>query len=255
MNKTPNIRIFISHNSKDKELASALIKLLRTAMSINNEEIRCTSVPGYGLSLGADTDEEIKKEVKESEILIGLLTPNSLQSSYVLFELGARWAMERFFIPILSKGADFSDLPDPIRSKNAIKLDQSSNIHDLLQDISDELKTTLSKVSVYQKEIDLLLAIAQNKVKKKVIPNGNNETIGSQLDELVRSEIKKKRIEKMLKSEEGVSAAVSEGKVFVRNLLIYQKNMERILTSILNIKICVKINGKLRFDQVIVLLI
>ena len=85
------IKIFISHSSRDIALAKPVIDLLRLALNLSDEEIRCTSVPGYKLPGGAETDQQIRKELLAAPVFIGLVTDAGLASIYVLFELGARW--------------------------------------------------------------------------------------------------------------------------------------------------------------------
>ena len=60
-------RVFISHSSKDIAVAKALVDLLRLAVGLNHRDIRCTSIDGYRLEVGADTDAELKKELKASK--------------------------------------------------------------------------------------------------------------------------------------------------------------------------------------------
>jgi hypothetical protein len=82
--------VFISHSSRDKELAEALVELLRLALNLKGNEVLCTSVEGSRLAGGADTDETIREEILEVPVFIGLLSDASVESAYVLFELGAR---------------------------------------------------------------------------------------------------------------------------------------------------------------------
>ena len=93
--------IFISHSSQDARLAERLVKLLRLAFSLSDAEIRCTSVDGYRLAAGADTNDQLRREVRESRLFLALITPSSVRSSYVLFELGARWGIDRLCFPCL----------------------------------------------------------------------------------------------------------------------------------------------------------
>lgn len=86
-------RVFISHSSADQDLAEALIRLLRSALPLQPDIIRCTSVGGYKLPTGTEVDAQLRKEVVEAELFIALITKDSLDSTYVLFELGARWGV------------------------------------------------------------------------------------------------------------------------------------------------------------------
>jgi hypothetical protein len=66
------IKVFISHSSADIEIATALIELLRDAMpDLHPPTIRCTSVPGYKLFGGADTDNQLRQEMREALVFVG----------------------------------------------------------------------------------------------------------------------------------------------------------------------------------------
>src|SRR5436853_6549092 len=108
------IKIFLSHSSHDAEMAELLIDLLGAALNLNSDEISCTSVDGYGLSIGASVDEQLKQEIFESITFIGLLSHSSLQSTYVVFELGARWGAKKHLLPLLLSDITISDLKPPL---------------------------------------------------------------------------------------------------------------------------------------------
>lgn len=158
------IKIFVSHKSSDIELTKSLVKLFTSSLKIDNEEIRCTSVPGFRLDAGVNSNDAIRKEVNESALLVSLLTPESLKSSFVLFELGARWGVMKPLIPLLAHGADFNDLPAPIRDKNAVKLEKEEDLHDLIDSISKLLDISSNKITSYQDEF---YTVIEHAIKKK----------------------------------------------------------------------------------------
>jgi ketopantoate reductase len=88
--KEQTVDVFISHSSQDVPIAKALVTLLRSALNLPSKSIRCTSVEGYMFDPGIPVDEQIRREVRQSTIFIGLITPASIRSPYVQFELGAR---------------------------------------------------------------------------------------------------------------------------------------------------------------------
>ena len=63
---TPAIQLFISHSSADVDVAAALIDLLRSALNLPATAIRCTSVDGYRLPGGADTNAQLRREVNRT---------------------------------------------------------------------------------------------------------------------------------------------------------------------------------------------
>ena len=60
--KTISKKIFISHASKDKDLVGELIDLLEN-IGLDSHQIFCSSFEGYGIPLGEDFLEIIKKEL------------------------------------------------------------------------------------------------------------------------------------------------------------------------------------------------
>jgi len=143
--------IFISHSSKDKKIAAALIELIRSALSLSPKKIRCSSVDGYRLTAGAGTDEQLRNEVNSCEVLVGLITANSVRSAYVMFELGARWGQQKPMIPLLYGGEDL--LEGPLSGINALRLDVPAQMHQFISDLAAILKQQMESPAVY---IDLL---------------------------------------------------------------------------------------------------
>ena len=84
-------RIFISHRHMDEPIAAALVTLLEQAFHIEKRDIRCTSVKPYMLSPGERTSEQLRSDIARSELVIGILGPDTSESNYVLCELGASW--------------------------------------------------------------------------------------------------------------------------------------------------------------------
>ena len=143
------MRVFISHSSLDVEVARVLINLLRQALSLKSDEIRCTSVDGYRMPAGVSIDDTLRSEVHDATLLIGLVTPASLRSAYVMFELGARWNSGKPMIPLLASGATPGDLGGPLAGLNALDSTKDGQVHQLLEDAASYLKVSLGKTSSY----------------------------------------------------------------------------------------------------------
>lgn len=134
------LSVFISHSHENTDIAASLINLLLLAFpSISKSQIRCTSVDGFRLHLGANVDR-LKIEIYEARVFIGLITPQSIQSVYVLFELGARWGARRQIMPVLAGGAQADILGGPLGNINALSCDEPDQIRQLIEDISESLK-------------------------------------------------------------------------------------------------------------------
>lgn len=152
-----SLDLFISHSSKDEQIAKALIEFLRAALAISHERVRCTSVDGYKLSAGVPTELELKREIHESRCFIGLVTPNSLKSSFVLFELGARWGSGVRLIPVLAAHQKASELRPPLSNLNALSCEKEQEMHQLVHELARELGKRVPLPAAYNSQLNALL--------------------------------------------------------------------------------------------------
>lgn len=162
------LEIFISHSSKDKALAEAVTDLLKSAFHLTPDQIRCSSVDGHRLPVGVDTQSKLREEVNAANVVIGLVTPNSLASSYVMFELGARWGAELFLAPLLA-GVTPGGLSGPLSLLNALSASDENQIHQLLDDVSRELGAQLQSTTSYLKHVSTLKLLADRLANASVV--------------------------------------------------------------------------------------
>lgn len=151
-----SMTIFISHASADKVLAGALARLLRSAFNLPTDEIRCTSVDEFRLQAGADTNDQLRQEVRESKVFIGIITPASIQSAYVLFELGARWGAKLPLYPVLARGAGSSHLKGPLSTINALDISNPQLVRRLLEDVARGGSLVSERQSALETSISLV---------------------------------------------------------------------------------------------------
>lgn len=154
------IAIFISHSSRDAELAKALAELFRSALNLSAPQIRCTSVSGYKLDVGADTNEQLRRETVEATLLLGLVTEVSVESAYVLFELGARWGAKKPLAPLLGAGAGPGILAGPLMGLNAL-LCTREDLLQLVANFAKMLGTVPETPEVYFGQIDRVVAVSE----------------------------------------------------------------------------------------------
>jgi hypothetical protein len=141
MRSTP--RIFISHRHKDRAIAEALIDLLESAFEVEPADIRCTSVPGYMLTPGELTSEELRSNLAGAELVMGLLSPDTTESNYVLAELGAAWGREVTTFPLLADGATYKDVPSPLKERHCVSIEAQESCLALVDSVA--AKTTLKR--------------------------------------------------------------------------------------------------------------
>ena len=137
---TTGPKLLISHRHKDEKIVSTLVDVLWSAFIIEQTDIRCTSVHPYRLPVGERTPDRLRKELKCARAVIGVLTPDTRNSSYVLFELGGAWGQNILTLPLLARGASHADIPAPIQYLNSLSLENEADCHQFLDDLEEAVK-------------------------------------------------------------------------------------------------------------------
>ncbi len=136
-------RIFISHRHIDEPIAAKLVALLAQAFQIEKNDLRCTSVKPYVLSPGERTSEQLRWDIARSELVIGILGPDTAESNYVLCELGASWGRDVPTVPALTRGATYADVPSPLNERHSISLENPDHCLELIEWVA--IRTSLKR--------------------------------------------------------------------------------------------------------------
>jgi hypothetical protein len=188
------IDVFISHSSQDQMLAGRVVDLLRSALNLRADAIRCTSVDGYRLPVGADSDEQLREEVLGARSFVGILSSISLASSYVLFELGARWGVKKHLAPLLAPGITAHALRGPIAGLNALSCESAAHLHQLVQDLGNVLGIRPEAPQVYQAKIDAVVysgaTVPEPSIRQPTSGSSNPEPTGSKTGRAVQPDTK-----------------------------------------------------------------
>lgn len=213
------LSVFISHSSKDTDLALALIDLLKAGLALTADQIRCSSVDGYRLPVGVNTEGKLREEVNAAELVVGLITPSSLASYYVMFELGARWGANRSLAPLLA-GVKGSELSGPLSLLNALSANSDAQLHQLLGDMANHLGLPLQPAASYIRNVTAVktladavatppaaqpLAAAPVKQKLRVTVNAEGTPPSQVLRVVANRPVEVSRVEYMLSSEATVA--------------------------------------------------
>lgn len=168
------MKIFISHSHQDSQIAKAIVDYLLSALTINDEDIRCTSVPGHQLKFGKSIAELLKNDLNITLALITLITEQSLQSKWVMFELGAAWGLGTNIFPILDPNLKIEDLPGPLVNLQCVEIknyDASSRMSDLVKQLAIDLKIAQKHGGKTQANLDAFLELFKKTVNRE---NKNN---------------------------------------------------------------------------------
>lgn len=155
-----SIRIFISHASCDRDLVKCFVQALEASVTLADDEIRCSSLPGYRLRSGTHTSSALRKELSEAELIVGILTPESLESGWVMFELGAGWGANKWVVPVVA-GVDYDSMPGPLKESNATDAATRGELEQLFHEIASRLELKLRAPGKASEAIDELVLEAE----------------------------------------------------------------------------------------------
>lgn len=143
------MKFFISHSSKDAELATKLTELITEVDEQNN--VFCSSITGT-IKTGEDYVEVIKDELDVCDVFIALISSNYHQSQYSLIELGIAYGTilkekkERVLYPFVVPPMlrEYSLLHTPLSHINTSYLNNPESIMEFIAQTKKE-ESSLSK--------------------------------------------------------------------------------------------------------------
>ena len=153
------MKVFLSHNSKDKWLARRISKDLT---DLGAE----TFLDEKDISTGVSIDDTIQKHLGECDDFLVLLSPSSLESDWVLIELGGAIALSKRLVPILLY-IDANEIPKPITKHLARDISDIERYY-------DEVKLSLESFAVQSPIVDTISRNGNTKKNRKKKPCAAN---------------------------------------------------------------------------------
>ena len=101
--------IFISHSYHDRKIVDKFITLLED-MGLK-DEIFYTSIPEYGVKIGENIADRIKKEFTNKKVfVIFMLSKNYYDSVMCMHEMGAAWVLQHEYFCFLLPGYTYKEI-------------------------------------------------------------------------------------------------------------------------------------------------
>lgn len=160
MPSVAKLDLFVSHSSDDAALVELLVDLLQSALDLEPDRIRASSVDGYRLPAGIAFEEALRRETQDARAFVGVISPASLKSAYVAFELGSRWGARRHLVPLLTRDVPPDALKGPLASLNAMALSERAQLLQLVDDLAAELGVRARAPHQYAHKLERLLEAA-----------------------------------------------------------------------------------------------
>lgn len=129
------LRIFLSYAAVDREYARKLRSLLsqRPNLHVFTPEV---------LSAGEAWESKLKNELSQCDIFIVLLSPDSVNSKWVLSELGAAWALNKLIIPVITHPEVLSKIPVDLRKIKSVEIKDLENHPEVINQILEHYEET-----------------------------------------------------------------------------------------------------------------
>lgn len=111
-------QVFVSHATADKWLAKVLCDKIEATGAVSFRDDR-------DINGGDDIPEEIRRQIKRSREIVVLLTPDSINRTWVTLEVGAAWGRSKAMrILIVMCHVSVDPIPDMIKNKKAVSLNE-----------------------------------------------------------------------------------------------------------------------------------
>lgn len=197
-------------------LVESFVELLQMGMSLNCEEIFCTSLRG-SLPTGKNFIDQIKKNVTDCVAVIFLISKSYMDSPFCLAELGAAWVLNQTIFPLLVDPLTYNDIEGtPLLGTQCLKL---FNQQDLYQLGNDFLEKGISQFNLvdFNKYVNRFLCSnneVQFQVAKSYSVSMNNKKLEKYIEELT------------LKSETEDEARFLLGTIYWEGILVKQDKLK-----------------------------
>jgi hypothetical protein len=194
------MKIFISHIHDEKPIAENIKKIIDAGF-MYQIQVFFSSEDG-AIRGGEQWLNKVKKEIKESELILVLCSPASIIKQWINFEIGCGWINENDddvrIIPIVHSGLTYENLPIYLKNKQVYKIDDNNFIENLFLEISTRFGTRWKDINF--KELQEKLNSTINLIN---YPNTSPLIIDSVLyrTELIVRDLKKLLYSDKLKGE------------------------------------------------------
>jgi len=129
------LRVFLSYTSSDKGNAQKLRNILS-----GQHDLRIFT--SEMLSAGENWQSKLRDEISQCDVFIALLSPKSVESGWVLSELGAAWALEKKIVPVFTQPDVLSDIPVKLKDNQSFEF---KSLEDRPETLINLMKIMVSK--------------------------------------------------------------------------------------------------------------
>lgn len=134
-----DLKIFISHSSKDTELVTSFVDhILRLGIGFSPEkDIFCSSIEEMGVRNGSDLRDVIRENILKCNSVFLMISNNYKNSEICLNEMGAAWIYGKDVHPLIFPDIDFNSIGWLYEVKKASKINNSNALDKLYDELTE----------------------------------------------------------------------------------------------------------------------
>ena len=122
------IKVFVSYARSDHALAEQLFRTLHTMpVEVWSDD---------QLKAGENWSEVLRSRIRDSQFFLLLLTPKTLESSWVHQELGAAWALGKRIVAVATDSRLVNKLPVDIAGVQILYVNEMDKLEDIIQRVA-----------------------------------------------------------------------------------------------------------------------
>ena len=167
-----NIKLFVCHSHDDKEIASALMNVIEAGFDWPEKDgILCTSNKKYRPSVLSDptpdkVSQHLKDHLQSSARVLFLMTRNSLDSQWCMFELGGAWLQSEITLPLLA-GVKSKKMPAALKETAGVDIMQPEELWDELKCLGKSMGWKVKSYAAVKQPLKNLAKVAKRSVGNK----------------------------------------------------------------------------------------
>ncbi|MEZ4918657.1 MAG: toll/interleukin-1 receptor domain-containing protein [Saprospiraceae bacterium] len=154
-------RIFLSHAHQDLEIAQAIEQILNNAFA---GELR-VFLAQDNIVGGNEWKTELKKNIKESDAIISLVTEDSVSAPWIYVEWSPFWINDKQFYVLITPEVNPKELLHPMTDRQIINLGVRDSVHKFFQALINDSKA--KKTSIYDRLDDFIIEVEKALDKKE----------------------------------------------------------------------------------------
>lgn len=131
------MRVFVSHSGIKEDMAFA-----RKLGKLLVQRLNAHAFTTHELSLGENWETKLRNELRQADVVLVLLSRDSVSSKWVLHELGAAWAMHKPIIPVVTTRDILKKIPVALDPNSALEfedIDSAEKADHFIQAFEDSL--------------------------------------------------------------------------------------------------------------------